>query len=125
MARIFGNANVKQGQRSYNRLKLGVPAVLVLAHGRVNCLLDDVSVSGAKVRTQTAVSKGQSAELMFDRHRVFCTVNWSRAGEAGLSFVDPMGQADMQRLLWIVENREEWEAERETIGARDWAANRG
>jgi hypothetical protein len=122
MARLFGNASVKQGQRSYNRLKLGVPAVLVLAHGRVNCLLDDVSVSGAKVRTETPIAQGQSAELLFDRHRVFCAVSWSRAGQAGLSFVDPLAQSDMQRLLWIAENREQWEAQRETIGARAWSS---
>jgi hypothetical protein len=121
MARLFGNAIGKQGQRSFNRLRLGVPAVLVLAHGRINCLIDDISANGAKVRSETPISLGQSAELVFDRHRAFCSVTWSRGGQCGLRFIDPLGPDDMKRLLWITENREQWEAQRETLGARAWA----
>jgi hypothetical protein len=123
MARLFGNAIGKQGQRSLNRLKLGLPAVLMLAHGRVACILEDISASGARVRTDGTISQGQSAELQFDRHRMFATVSWTRGGVAGLRFADQLDTSEMKRLLWIVENREQWESQRAVNGARAWAAN--
>lgn len=125
MTRIFGNAIGKQGQRSYNRLRLGVPAVLVLPHEQRQCVIDDVSVSGARVRSDGPIRSDLSAELRFDRHRLFCTVSWSRGNQAGLRFADQLDQGDMQRLLWIVDNREQWELQRLTIGARSWTAGGG
>lgn len=124
MARIFGKANGMQGQRALNRLKLGIPAVLVLAHGRISCVLENVSASGARVRCDSTISSGQSAELLFDRHRMFSTVTWARGGAAGLTFAGQLAPDEMRRLLWIVENRQQWEAQRHATGAREWSAVR-
>lgn len=124
MARLFGNAIGKQGQRSYTRLRLGIPAMLVLPHEHRQCVIDDVSVSGARVRSDGPIRCDLSAELRFDRHRLFCTVTWSRGNQAGLSFADYLEQGDMQRLLWIVDNREQWEQQRQSLGARSWAAGK-
>jgi hypothetical protein len=124
MARIFGNAQVAQGKRSFTRLRLNVPATLVLPHGRHACTIDNVSVSGARVRCDVPLRVGNSLELRFDRHCMFATVSWTRGIQAGLAFSDYLDQDAMRRLLWIVENRNDWDAQREANGARSWSSGK-
>jgi hypothetical protein len=122
MTRVFGTAKVAQGNRSFRRLALGVPAVLVLPHGHQPCTLDDVSASGARVSSDVLLRKDSVVEVRFDRHRLFGTVSWVRGARAGIRFDRPLDMTEMRRLLWVHENREAWEAQRETIGARSWSS---
>lgn len=122
MARVFGKANIAQGKRRFTRLRLNVPAMLVLAHGRHACVVDDVSVSGARVRCEVPLRPGSAVEIRFDRHCMFGTVTWTRGVQAGLAFASYVDESEMRRLLWIVENRDQWELQRHSITARSWSS---
>ena len=73
----------QQGNRIGNRLRLDVPAALVLTHETRACLIDDISSKGARVRVHETLAKGRAAILTFHELRVYSSVMWSRQGECG------------------------------------------
>lgn len=97
------------GNRIFNRLRLGAAASLVLTHETCACLLDDISLTGARLRVERMLPKGRTALLVFHELRVFSSVVWSDHGECGLRFDTPLELEDMQGMLWITENRNLYE----------------
>ncbi len=75
-----------QGNRHGNRLRLGVPAGLVLTHKTRRCLIDNISASGARIRIEEPLARGRTAMLCFHELRLYGTVMWSRSGECGVRF---------------------------------------
>ena len=122
---LMANSSVPHGQRSLNRLRLGLPASLILTHVRRHCVLDNISATGACVRVEQAIAKGLTAILCFHELRIYCTVAWSRDASCGLRFESRLDQEDMQGLLWITQNREEYERICREMGAEDWATGFG
>ena len=110
-----------QGTRQFNRLRLGVPAALVLTHETRKCLIDDISSTGARLRIERPLAAGQSMILSFHELRLFATVMWVRGGECGLRFDQPLELEDMQGMLWIKENRALYDRICEAGHAADWA----
>ncbi len=100
---------IQQGQRTYNRLRLGLPASMVLTHERRYCTLENISSTGACVRTESAIAKGRTTILCFHLLRIFSVVIWSRDTLQGLRFESPLESEDMQGFLWIVQNRAEYD----------------
>lgn len=95
----------KPGSRHFNRLQLGVSASLKLTHEVRSCLIDDISLSGARLRIDRPLAERQSAVLVFHELQLFATVMWCRGAECGLRFEQPLELEDMQGMLWIKENR--------------------
>lgn len=94
------------GHRHGNRLRLGVPAQLQLTHETRNCLLDDISSSGARLRIAQPFAPHQTAVLSFHELKLYATVMWCKGAECGIRFEQPIELEDMQGMLWITENRE-------------------
>lgn len=109
------------GNRHYNRLRLGVPASLVLPHGAQACLIDDISCTGARLRIDRPLAARQSAELVFHELRLFAAVRWVRGNECGLEFDHPLDAEDMQGMLWITQHRDVYDRICQTGHAMDWA----
>lgn len=61
----FHRAAPAAGKRHFNRLRLGVPAALVLPHGTVDCLIDDISCTGARLRIDRTLASDQAVVLSF------------------------------------------------------------
>lgn len=122
---IHSPMHPKQGHRLFNRLRLGVPASLVLTHECRPCLIDDISCTGARLRIQRPLGQGQTLVLSFHELKLFAAVIWLRGGECGLRFDQPLDLEDMQGMLWIKENRALYERICETGHASDWAEGVG
>ena len=60
--------------------------------------LIDLSVSGARMRCQSAPSRCQELALAVDGVKTFCTVRWSTADEFGVQFFEPLSQKDLVAL---------------------------
>lgn len=99
----------KQGQRAGNRLRLGASASLVLTHSTCPCLLDDISLSGARLRLDPVPTPGTPAILVFHELRLYASVVWNSPGECGIRFDKPLDLEDMQGMLWITQNRAAYE----------------
>ena len=106
---LTARSAVQQGQRSLNRLRLGLSASLILTHERRACTIENVSSSGACLRVEQPVAKGKTAVLCFHLLRIYAVVIWSRDTLCGLRFETPLNLEDMQGFLWITQNREEYE----------------
>lgn len=114
-----------QGNRHFNRLRLGVSAMLILTHDSRACLIDDISRTGARLRIDRALTERQAVILAFHELRVFATVKWSRGRECGLQFDQPLDPEDMRGMLWIKENRELYARICDTGRAMDWSEGIG
>lgn len=109
------------GSRHFNRLRLGVPATLVLTCGNRPCLIDDISCTGTRLRSETALTAGETAVLSFHELRLFATVRWARGRECGLHFDRPLDLEDMRGMLWITKNRALYDRMCAAGHAMDWA----
>lgn len=118
---IHSQPRQPQGHRRFNRLRLGVPAALMLTHETRPCLIDDISSTGAHLRIERPLAKGLTLVLSFHELKLFSTVMWLGGGECGLRFDQPLELEDMQGMLWIKENRAMYERICETGAAMDWA----
>ena len=94
------------GHRGFNRLALGVLAQLQLTHELRQCLIDDISTTGARLRIDRPLAPRQSAVLSFHELKLFTTVMWCKGPESGVRFETPLDLEHMQGMLWITENRE-------------------
>ena len=106
---LTAKSAVQLGQRTMNRLKLGLPASLILTYERRACTLENVSSTGACVRVGQPVAKGNTAVLCFHLLRIYAVIKWSRNSLCGLRFEPPLDLEEMQGFLWITQNREEYE----------------
>ncbi len=106
---LVAKSSLQQGQRSFNRLRLGLPASLILTHERSACTLENISSTGACIRVESPIAKGSTAVLCFHLLRLYAVVMWSRGELCGLRFESPVEREDMQGFLWIVQNREEYD----------------
>lgn len=118
-------SSARAGGRHFNRLRLGVPAQLVLTHETRDCLIDDISCTGARLRAVHPLAEHQALLLVFHELKLFATVVWLRDGECGLRFDQPIDPEDMQGMLWIKENRELYDRICQAGHAMDWAEGIG
>jgi hypothetical protein len=122
MTKLFGNLGGKQGQRGTARLMLGVPGTLVMAHATVSCLIDDISASGARIRSAAPLTAGASAELRFEELRSFCTVAWARNGGAGLRFGQRLTLEDIEYFRQIAADPQQWAQSNQSAAALEWSS---
>ena len=114
-----------QGHRSGNRLSLGLAGQLELTSGTIGCVVENLSRTGARVALASPPPRGSPVILQVAERRLFALLTWTRPGECAVHFDDPVGLEDMQRFLWISQNREQYELERESSAAKDWSAGLG
>lgn len=117
--------SARPGNRFANRLRLGVPAGLLLTHRTHRCLIDDISSTGARVRVSEAIDSGRTAILQFHLLKVYGTVMWWREGECGIRFDRRLEQEDMEGFLWIVRNPDAYERICRESGGHDWSIGLG
>jgi len=118
--RAFSTA--RQGQRSVNRLSLGVRGELELTRGTYPCVVDDISRTGARISLEPPPPRGAPAVLRVAGNSVFATVIWTRPDRCALRFDRPVPPEEMQRFLWISQNPEQYERDRLSVAARAWTS---
>jgi PilZ domain len=75
-----------RGRREVSRAGLYVPAGFRLPEGKFDCLLEDVSQTGAKISLPFAASQRSFAILTCGPLDAFCTVIWTAHNKCGLNF---------------------------------------
>ena len=104
---------------------MDVTASLGLTHETRTCLLVNISASGARVRMSKPPSVGSTAIFTFHLLKHYCKVVWSRGEECGLSFDRQIEQEDMEGMLWITQNRAQYERLNQESRVADWAEGIG
>jgi hypothetical protein len=84
------------GRRASPRVRLCIPAQVLLIQGLENCLLDDLSQAGARVTIAAKLpSPGAGVILRAKGLEVFGTVVWAQGARFGLQFEEPLALHDV------------------------------
>ncbi|GAB4475313.1 MAG: hypothetical protein OHK0018_06000 [Erythrobacter tepidarius] len=85
------------GRRSAARLRLAVPVRMVSTHATQNCILLDLSRTGARIGLAEPLAPGMCLYLRVAGFEVFAEVIWRKAGTGGgingLAFDQPLSDA--------------------------------
>ncbi|HQS70723.1 MAG: hypothetical protein B7Y36_12020 [Novosphingobium sp. 28-62-57] len=126
-SRTFGNRDnsVVPGRRGDARVRLHLPARLVLLSGTQQCILEDLSVTGAAIIPQGPLpAPGASAILMCEHIEGFGMIRWARHGRCGLMFDEKMPLPNVIALRHVADSYEVTERERNLERARAWVQGR-
>lgn len=110
------------GRRGNSRLRLHVPALLVLVDGRARCLLDDISRTGARLAIARPVIVGEDAVLRCGAIECFGRIVWAEADACGLEFDEPLDKATLLGMREVGDHIAEAEIEQRRRMAREWVA---
>lgn len=114
-----------QGRRRDARVRLHLPARLVLLTGVQHCILEDLSVTGAAIITQEGLPAiDVSAILQCEHIEAFGVVRWARHGRCGLMFDEKLPLAQVVTLRHFADSFEVTERERNLERARAWVQGR-
>ncbi|WP_298288361.1 PilZ domain-containing protein [Novosphingobium sp.] len=113
------------GRRGDARVRLHLPARLVLLSGTQQCILEDLSVTGAAIIPQGPLpAPGASAILMCEHIEGFGMIRWARHGRCGLMFDEKMPLPNVIALRHVADSYEVTERERNLERARAWVQGR-
>lgn len=116
---------VVPGRRADARVRLHIPARLVLLTGTQQCFLEDLSITGAAIIPQDGLpAPGVSAILQCEHIEAFGEVRWARHGRCGLMFDEKLPIAQVITLRHIADSFETTERERNVERARAWVQGR-
>lgn len=109
-----------RGRRSYARLRLGIPARLILISGNCECLLKDISARGARISLAELPRCGSSALLRIGQFEVFSEVKWVRNGHCGLLLADPLSDENLRELRGIADSYPDYDRAAQARRTHDW-----
>lgn len=116
-----GTTAVTPGRRSDARVRLHLPARLILLTGTQHCILEDLSVTGAAVIPEESLPPpGASAILQCEYIEAFGQIRWSRYGRCGVMFEEKLPLAQVVSLRHYADNFEATERERQKQRAQAW-----
>lgn len=109
------------GRRADARVRLHIPARLILLTGVEQCMLEDLSVTGAALIPQAALPLvGASGILQCEGLEVFGVVRWARYGRCGLMFEERLPMTNVIAMRHLADAYEQNERDRFRQSARAW-----
>ncbi|MDT0508836.1 PilZ domain-containing protein [Novosphingobium sp. MMS21-SN21R] len=114
-------STVRPGRRAESRVRLHIPARLILLTGVVNCMLEDLSVTGAALIPQGELPPvDASGILQCEGLEVFGVIRWARYGRCGMLFDERLPLANVISMRHIADAYEHNERERFRQSAKAW-----
>jgi hypothetical protein len=121
----FGHRGQSPGRRQAARVRLALPAKVILITGHEPCQLDDLSQTGACVTVAgTPPPIGDDAVLMVNGLEAFGTVVWRRETSFGLCFEEPVAMDEVVRLRGFHDHYRTLEQQQQRNRARDFVQGR-
>lgn len=108
------------GNRIAARLCVQLDGHLDLASDKLRITLENVSRTGAAIRTAAALTPGASCLLKIGNIAIFSVVAWTRAGRTGLSFEKPLSKEQMELLQLVAEDPHAFELQQLRQDPRHW-----
>ena len=101
------------------RVRLGIPAKVQLLHGLENCLLDDLSQTGARVTLAGSLpGPGAGVVVKAAGLDVFGNVVWSNGARFGIVFEEPLPLHHVVNVRHLADSYAEHEAAQMRRNAR-------
>lgn len=108
------------GRRANARVRLGIPARLVLLDGQVRCRLLNLSISGAMIGLEPAPQCGVAGFLRFGDLEVFGTVVWAYSKFCGFDFDEPLALDAVTAMRQLADAHPNLDAELQTRALKAW-----
>lgn len=121
-------ANPKQsntgtvGRRSAARLRMGIPATLLLLTGTHRGTLLDLSCTGARLLIEPILRVGADAVLQAPGFEAFGTLVWCEQGRVGMRFDRPLREDWMIAMRDYIDTFPERTRETMLRSAREWVS---
>lgn len=115
---------LEAGNRAHARVRLNLPARLILFSGTENCVLLDLSSGGLKIMSHLSPKVGAMAVIECDDIEFFGTVVWVEGNRFGLRLDDPLAK-DVVIAMRNAADAFPERAKRELLSeARNWVQGR-
>ncbi|MEO0030891.1 MAG: hypothetical protein RIS94_649 [Pseudomonadota bacterium] len=113
------------GRRQASRLRLGIPAKVILLGGTFDCRLDDLSQSGARIAIAAAMpTPGSDAVLTVNGIEAFGMVRWARMQRFGVEFDAPLPLEQVVAIRHFADNYAAHAQEQQLRVAREYVQGR-
>lgn len=107
-------------KRSYGRAEMSMRTTLDVPSGRVNGIVQDLSLGGARVEVEQPIEVGSSLWLALHKLKVFGIVRWARGNVIGVQFDVKLPKAFILSLRGERVDPEELRAVETILAARNW-----
>lgn len=113
------------GRRGAARVRLGIPSTLILLDGNYQCVLQDLSQTGARLSVNGYTGRaGQSGVLEMCGHEAFGTVVWARMGMLALHFDEMLAMPTIVKIRHFSESYASYKADENRRIAREFVQGR-
>lgn len=85
----------EQGSRQQNRLRMRLPAVVTTPDGTRHVVLEDLSLRGARVRSEASYRPGMAVVVQWHSGQAIGTVRWVDKGVCGVGFTRSLAVSDL------------------------------
>jgi len=126
MGAEFPSSEEKMVCRRWNgRAALALPARLMLPNEEIHCVLEDLSLGGARIRIGKLPKLGASVWLRFSDYEIFGSVAWTRGHLCGLTFEQRIPKDIILHMRVLSDHFVEYEDSEARFAAKDWASGKG
>ncbi len=113
------------GRRATPRVRLYIPAQVMLLEGLRNCLLDDMSQAGARVTIAAKLPAiGAGVVVRSTGVEVFGNVVWSLGARFGIVFEEPLALHEVVALRHFADDHADEEMRLQRRNARNFVQGR-
>ncbi len=113
------------GRRANARVRLDLPAELILLEGLRRGRLRNLSRTGASIELSPPPRTTSQGFLRFAGVEVFAQVMWSGGGRCGLVFDEPIAERILLAMRQLAEQIPLLERSQQEDAIRDWVNGRG
>lgn len=106
-------------RRRTGRAMLAFPGKLALSDGNFDCIVEDLSLGGARITCFRAITPDREAWLKFDRFKVFGTINWRDGNEYGVAFEEALPKRVILEMRDHAADISGYERRQATLAAKD------
>lgn len=105
-------------RRGAGRAHLTFPGKLALSDGNFACMLEDLSLGGARISCSRKTETGREVWLEFDRFKVFGTIAWAHGSQYGINFEERIPKRIVLEMQGYAANIEEYDKHQSMIEAK-------
>ena len=97
----------------------------MLSEGKFDCVLEDLSLGGARISCDRKIESGREAWLKFDRFKVFGTITWVHGRQYGIEFEERIPKSVIMEMQSFAADYEAYEKHQGTVEAKAYVIGEG
>lgn len=105
-------------RRQIGRAHLAFPAKVALSEGDFECVLEDLSLGGARISCKRRIESGREVWLKFDRFQVFGLIAWCCDNQYGVVFEERIPKTVLLEVQGFSVDLDAYENHQGLIAAR-------